>query len=692
MADFDNDTLTDALRALTGRPDAAFRDGQREAITALVHHRARVLVVQRTGWGKSAVYFLSTHLLRQKGLGPTLLISPLLALMRNQIEAAERLGLRCMTINSSSSTTIGELRNRLREDTVDLLLVSPERLANPEFADEIMPLVGARPGLIVIDEVHCISDWGHDFRPDYRRIGRLVDRLAGSDVPILGCTATANDRVVQDVAAQLGAELTTFRGPLRRDGLALSTVRLDRQAARLAWLAETIPDLHGSGIVYCLTVRDVQNVADWLRSNGVAAEAYYGDLGDASRLEAEHKLQTNELKVLVATTALGMGYDKPDLSFVIHFQSPGSPVAYYQQVGRAGRALDRSRGVLLRGLEDEDIQNYFIERAFAADYIVNDVLKAFERFDGPVSAIRVQNMVNVGWGTLELVLKQLDVDGALRRTSGQTYERTLQPWDYPTARVEEVTTARRREQQAMIDYFATNDCRMRFLANLLDDPAEEPCGLCDNCRGESDSRELAVELVAEAERFLRKRPIEIVGKKMFYDDATGSRRKIPQAERLESGGALAISGDAGWGQLVRDGKQRDDHFDDRLIDALADMIRDWNPYPDPAWITAVPSLRRPTLVSSLAERLANQLGLPYLPLVGKIEERPPQKGQQNSAHQQRNVQDAFAVLGEVPSTPVLLVDDIVDSGWTMTEVGRVLRRAGAGPVYPVALASSAGRD
>jgi ATP-dependent DNA helicase RecQ len=282
-----------------------------------------VLVVQRTGWGKSAVYFLTTHLLRSEGLGPTLLISPLLALMRNQIDAAERLGLRCQTVNSASNTTVRELEGALQRDEVDLLVISPERLANPEFADTIVPLVGRRPGLIVIDEVHCISDWGHDFRPDYRRIGRIVDGLAGSSVPVLGCTATANDRVVQDVAVQLGAELTTFRGPLRRDGLALSTLRLDRQAERLAWLAEVLPEMDGSGIVYCLTVRDVQNVADWLRSQGIEAEAYFGSLGDDARLEAERRLQANEIKVLVATTALGMGYDKPDLGFVVHFQSPG---------------------------------------------------------------------------------------------------------------------------------------------------------------------------------------------------------------------------------------------------------------------------------------------------------------------------------------------------------------------------------
>ena len=417
----DSDPLLDALRRLTARPDAEFRHDQREAIEALVNDRSRVLVVQRTGWGKSAVYFLTTHLLRQQGLGPTLLISPLLALMRNQIEAATRLGLRCMTVNSADNTTVHELADALRDDAVDLLVISPERLANPDFANKVMPLVGGRPGLIVIDEVHCISDWGHDFRPDYRRIGRMVDRLAGTQVPILGCTATANDRVVHDVAVQLGAELTTFRGPLRRDGLALAAVPLDRQAERLAWLAETVPTLEGSGIVYCLTVRDVQNVAEWLRSQGIAADGYWGGLDNDDRLAAEQRLKSNETKVLVATTALGMGYDKPDLSFVVHFQSPGSPVAYYQQVGRAGRALERSVGVLLRGLEDEEIQDYFIERAFAQEHLIRDVVAVFERAGEPLSLIRVQTELNVKIGVLELVVKQLDVDGALTRVGPTTY-------------------------------------------------------------------------------------------------------------------------------------------------------------------------------------------------------------------------------------------------------------------------------
>src|SRR6056297_1226625 len=688
----DTDPLLAALRRLTGRPDAEFREGQRAAIEALVDDHDRVLVVQRTGWGKSAVYFLSTHLLREQGFGPTLLISPLLALMRNQIEAAERLGLRCETINSASATTVHQLQAALERDEVDLLLISPERLANPEFADKIMPIVGRRPGLIVIDEVHCISDWGHDFRPDYRRIGRIVDRLAGSSVPILGCTATANDRVVADVAEQLGATLTTFRGPLRRDGLALSTLRLDRPAERLAWLATTIPELDGSGIIYCLTVRDVENVSSFLLGQGIEVAGYHGSLAPDERVQAESKLQRNEIEALVATTALGMGYDKPDLGFVVHFQSPGSPVAYYQQVGRAGRALDRSVGVLLRGQEDEQIQDWFIERAFAEDHLVNDIVEAFDSFDGPVPLLRVQARVNVKIGVLELVVKQLDVDGVLERVGGTTYQRTLLPWEYPARRVAEVTAARRLEQQSMVDYFHTADCRMRYVANLLDDPSTHDCGICDNCTGRTMSRALDVELVAEAEQFLLHRPIELAPRKMAIDSATGSRRKIPDGEQLPSGRVLSMWGDAGWGQLVRSGKTVDGRFDARLVDALVELIDEWDPQPRPEWLTWVPSWRHPDLVPQFASQLAERLGIAPIELVARIHDRPAQKTQHNAAHQQRNVEGTFDLVATPPSTPGLLVDDVVDSTWTVTEIGRLLGRAGAPLVYPVALASSAGRD
>ncbi len=421
-----DDRLLGALRTLTGRDDATFREHQRDAVEALVDHH-RVLVVQRTGWGKSAVYFLATHLLRQQGLGPTLLISPLLALMRNQIEAATRLGLRCMTVNSSAKTTVDELADALNTESLDLILVSPERLANPEFAAKVMPMLEERPGMMVIDEVHCISDWGHDFRPDYRRIGRMLDefgRSAGVRVPILGCTATANLRVVDDVAEQLGAELTTFRGALGRSGLGLGVVDLPAQPERLVWLAERLGSIPGSGIIYCLTIRDTLAVSDFLQSRGFDVAAYSGATESDEREELERRLQANELKALVATSALGMGYDKPDLGFVIHFQMPGSPIAYYQQVGRAGRALAESAAILLVGQEDLRIQDHFINRAFPAPEKVDEVLAILDAAGGPVGIRNIAAEVNLTWGDIESILKQLDVEGTVRRIKGQSYERT----------------------------------------------------------------------------------------------------------------------------------------------------------------------------------------------------------------------------------------------------------------------------
>ncbi|MDG0975305.1 RecQ family ATP-dependent DNA helicase [Ilumatobacter sp.] len=675
-----HDPMLEALRSLTGRPDADFRPDQRAAIEALAERRDRVLVVQRTGWGKSAVYFLATHLLRQQQFGPSLLISPLLALMRNQIDAAERLGLRCMTVNSSSATTVDELSARLEADDVDLVLVSPERLANPDFAGKAMPILGRRPGLVVIDEVHCISDWGHDFRPDYRRIGRLIANFGDGNVPVLGCTATANSRVVEDVAQQLGASITTYRGQLGRDGLALSAVRLPRQAERLAWLAEHLAELPGSGIIYCLTIRDVENVTSWLRRQGHDVAGYTGATISDDREEMERRLQANDLKALVATSALGMGYDKPDLGFVVHFQMPGSPVAYYQQIGRAGRALEHSQALLLCGKEDVNIQDYFIDAAFPDPQDVDAVLAILDEAAGPVSLRDIATNVDVKWTQIELVLKQLDVEGVVRRVKGQSYERTLTPWIYPHERVAGVTDARRWEQQLMFDYADTSGCRMRFLTDLLDDDMAGGCGICDNCRGEMLQPSTSSTLIADAEAFLRNRPLMIEPRK----------QSIPISERNQQGRTLAHWGDSGWGPMVQQGR-RDGHFADELVDAMAEMITEWAPSPAPEWVAAVPSDRTTSLVPGFAARVAARLGLVFVPLLERAAERPPQVEMQNSPHQSANVVGAFT-LGEPPMPgPVLLIDDLVDSGWTLTETGRLLSRSGSGPVYPLVLAISTGR-
>ncbi len=624
-------------------------------------------------------------MLRDRGFGPTLLVSPLLALMRNQIAAAEKMGVRAVTINSSNTSDWDRLIEGLERGESDLLLISPERLANQRFRRDVLPVVGGRSGLLVIDEAHCISDWGHDFRPDYQRLVRVLDLLPPG-APVLCCTATANDRVVNDVTSQLGSEFAAVRGPLGREGLELHALALPEPARRLSWLAEVVPSLAGTGIIYCLTVSDTERVALWLQQRGVDAVSYSGATDNDRRQDIEQRLLDNQVKVVVATSALGMGFDKPDLAFVIHYQSPGSPIAYYQQVGRAGRGLTQSFGILLSGAEDSSIQDYFVRTAFPAQVDAERVVDLLESATAPISRNALMEAVNMRVKALDLLLKSLEVDGAIER-DGRGWVRTLRPWKFDLDRVQSVTALRRSEQQQMVDYRTSAGCRMQLLRNYLDDDTGGPCGICDTCSTQSFERDLPPELVQQAVNFLRGRTISIEPRKQVVGGA-----KIPVDERAEPGRALCIWSDGGWGDLVRDNKNMASHFDDRLVRAAAQLVPLWNPDPAPEWVTYVPSQRHPELVPDFARRLASTLGLPCMAAVSKVRETAQQKTMQNSMQQHSNVSGAFAAIEELRSGPVLLVDDTVDSRWTLTEVARVLRRAGTGPVLPLVLADTAGRS
>jgi len=681
----------DLLRRLTGRLDAEFRDGQLEAITQIVERRGRVLCVQRTGWGKSAVYFVATAMLREagQGAGPTILVSPLIALMRNQLEAAAALGIHAATVNSSNREDWAETFERIDAGEVDLLLLSPERLANPQFRANVLPELVKTSGLLVIDEAHCISDWGHDFRPDYRRIAGLVGRLPET-AAVLCTTATANDRVIADVEEQLGAgeDLITIRGTLDRPSLRLEVCDMPTQAERMAWLATYVPQLPGSGIVYCLTVRDTLNVTNWLDSQGIECEAYSGKVESDERIEIERKLLANEVKCVVATSALGMGYDKPDLGFVVHFQGPGSPIAYYQQVGRAGRGLAEADAVLLRGAEDRDVQDFFIKSAFPPPELVATAMGMFEAADRPLSVGALMNEINLGKGRMELMLKQLEVEGALNKVRGG-WERSRREWVYDEERIRAVTAARRAEQKAMEAYGRDGRCLMQALREELDDPGAEPCGRCALCTEPKFAGELDRKLSLRAIAMLRERPIEIEPRRST-PTAVGGFKKVPREEQLEPGRALCLLNDAGWGRLVAQGKFEDEHFSDDLVEAAAALYESWKPEPRPTWVTAVPSLRHPELVPNFAERLAKAIGLPYAAAVKVAKKTRPQNQMENSRQQFLNVQGAFAVDREacLPGS-VLLVDDTVDSKWTLSEGGRELRRAGVVSVVPLVLAGSA---
>jgi ATP-dependent DNA helicase RecQ len=548
----------EVLRRLAGE-HAVLRADQWRAIEALVVDRRRVLCVQRTGWGKSAVYFVATALLRDgvtaapgdPPAGPTVIVSPLLALMRNQVEAAARAGIRARTINSANLDEWGEITAEIRDGAVDVLLISPERLNNPDFRDNVLPGLAASTGLLVVDEAHCVSDWGHDFRPDYRRLRTFLAGLP-ERTPVLATTATANARVTTDVAEQLGDALV-LRGPLDRDSLRLAVLQLPDPTHRLAWLADHLDRLPGSGIVYTLTVAAATEAAEFLRSRGFPVASYTGQVEDADRRAAEQDLLDNKIKALVATSALGMGFDKPDLGFVIHLGAPPSPIAYYQQVGRAGRAVEHAEVVLLPGAEDAAIWRYFASLAFPPQEQVRAVLAALAT-DRPLSTQALEPMVDLRRARLELMLKVLDVDGAVRRTRGG-WVATGEPWTYDGARLRRVAEARTAEQDAMVEYAAVASCRMEYLRRCLDDPDATACGRCDNCAGPLLDAQVSATSLAAAQTFLGRPGVEIAPKKLWPTGlaAVGVplKGRIGPAEQILPGRAVGRLSDLGWGNRLR---------------------------------------------------------------------------------------------------------------------------------------------
>jgi ATP-dependent DNA helicase RecQ len=703
------------LRALAGG-SARLREDQWTAISALVADHRRALVVQRTGWGKSAVYFIATSLLRARGAGPTVIVSPLLALMRNQIEAAGRAGIHARTVNSANTEEWESVYADVAKGAVDVLLVSPERLNNPSFRDQVLPRLTAAAGLIVIDEAHCISDWGHDFRPDYRRIRTLLQELP-ANVPVLATTATANARVTRDVAEQLGAGLRTggaaddgdvlvLRGPLDRESLRLAVVSLPTAQRRLAWLAGRLSsgELPGSGIIYTLTVAAAYETAAFLRDQGIAVAAYSGKDDQDARLRAEDDLLANRVKALVATSALGMGFDKPDLGFVIHLGAPQSPVAYYQQIGRAGRGVERAEVVLLPGHEDRDIWAYFASLAFPPERQVRAALAALDEAARALSTAALETRVDLSRGRLESMLKVLDVDGAVRRVSGG-WESTRQPWAYDAGRYERVAQARASEQQAMLDYEAGDGCRMEFLRRSLDDPAAAPCTRCDNCTGQRWSADVPDANVAAARDRLLRPGVEVEPRRMWPSgmkdlgiaEASG---KIPASQVAAAGRAVGRLTDIGWGTTLRSllaEHASDGPVPEQVVSAVIKVLAAWEWDERPAGVVSMPSLSRPVLIGSLGDRIASIGRLPYLGSLSYASPDGAGPRRHNSAQRLSALWSALTVSSTLRESlrngepgPVLLIDDRIETGWTMTVAAKRLREAGAPAVLPLALAVTTG--
>ncbi|MFC9281895.1 RecQ family ATP-dependent DNA helicase [Streptomyces collinus] len=691
---------------------ARLREDQWRAIEALVADRRRALVVQRTGWGKSAVYFVATSLLRARGSGPTVIVSPLLALMRNQVEAAARAGIHARTINSANTEEWDTVQDEIAAGEVDVLLVSPERLNNPDFRDQVLPKLSAATGLLVVDEAHCISDWGHDFRPDYRRLRTMLGDLPPG-VPVLATTATANARVTADVAEQLGtggaSDALVLRGALDRDSLSLGVLRLPDAAHRMAWLADHLDDLPGSGIVYTLTVAAAEEVTTFLRQRGHAVTSYTGKTENADRQQAEDDLLANRVKALIATSALGMGFDKPDLGFVVHLGSPSSPIAYYQQVGRAGRGVEHAEVLLLPGKEDEAIWEYFASLAFPSEDLVRRTLDVLARADRPLSLPALEPLVELRRSRLETMLKVLDVDGAVKRVKGG-WIATGQPWSYDADRYAWVARQRKAEQQAMREYASTTDCRMEFLQRQLDDEGAKPCGRCDNCAAPRFTADTTTAALDAARVDLGRAGVEVEPRRMWPTGlpAIGIELKgrIPAGELASPGRALGRLSDIGWGNRLRPlfaPQAADGPVPDDVARAVVDVLADWakgpggwasgapDAQPRPMGVVTVASRTRPALIQSLGARIA-EIG--RLPLLGSVAyagdaSRLPRS---NSAQRLKALDGALTVPPDLAAAlaeargPILLVDDFTETGWTLAGASRLLRRGGASAVLPLVLA------
>ncbi|CAM3332388.1 RecQ family ATP-dependent DNA helicase [Stackebrandtia soli] len=679
------------LRRLAG-DTATLRDAQWTSIDALVNDHRRVLLVQRTGFGKSAVYFTATALLRRAGAGPTLIVSPLLALMRNQIAAAEAAGITAHTINSGNIEQWDDVAALIADGRIDVLLVSPERLNNPQFRDELLPKLATECGMLVVDEAHCISDWGHDFRPDYRRLRTFLEELPPS-VPVLATTATANARVSADIAEQLDrddAPSLVLRGGLDRESLHLSVASLADNDARIAWLDERLHTLPGSGIIYTLTVAAAEEIAAFLTSRGHTVAAYTGKTEGAEREQLEADLLADRVKALIATSALGMGFDKPNLGFVVHVGAPSSPVAYYQQVGRAGRACDRAEVILLPGAEDTAIWRYFASLSFPGPDAVHDTLRVLSAADGPMSTAAIETRVDLRRARLEMMLKVLDVDGAVRRVKGG-WTATGRPWHHDAPRYERVAAARDHEQHRMLAYIDHTGCRLEFLRRELDDDTAVACGRCDNCTGVTTDNAVSTAAV-DAARDAMHRPGVALPPRRMWPTAMKSIG-VELAGRLaaditaEPGRALGRLSDIGWGGPLRGVIDGAEPVSDAMYAAIVQVLAgwDWNERPDT--VISMGSRTRGALVNGLATRIAatgRMTDAGILRRIGDPTRRRPDGT--NSAQRLREVVDTFAVDTDVTGARVLLVDDLYDSGWTMTTAAATLRRAGATSVYPFALA------
>lgn len=683
----------EALITIYGE-NASFREGQYEAIEATLTNR-RTLVVQKTGWGKSLVYFISAKLVE----GITVIISPLLILMENQREAADKMGLRCLVLNSTVRTAADrrEIIKKLKAGDCDIFFTTPETL----YSKEVQSLIpNLNIGLFVIDECHCISDWGHDFRLEYGSLSRIISMLP-ENVGVLGTTATANDRVIEDLKKQFGNDVYVSRGSLTRESLHIEILKLETTAERYSWIRENIIKLPGAGIIYCLTRRDCENLSNYLNGYGIASRPYYSsaeleiqdpETGMTYNETTEKLFMDNQIKAIVATIKLGMGYDKEDIGFVIHFQRPSSLVAYYQQIGRAGRKEGtEAYCYMMTGKEDREVNEYFINNAFPTEEQEKGVIKALEQHPEGIKLRELYRYSNISQKALDKTIMFLLNQGIIYRDEYKKYHRSLNPYSYKGDYYEVVKKTKMQELKAMDQYLEEEGCLSKYVVNSLNDYTAKDCGKCHNCLGTTilEGVEMpSIETVIETQEWLNRVFIAITPRKRWPDNDNTFDNSATISNPNKEGVALAKYGDAGYGAMVAHDKYYADAYREDLIDKTVDVLSSYINDADVNAITSIPSGRNKK-INTFAKEVARRLGIPHLDLLCVTGEGDQQKRMQNSYFQYKNAAEKMALVsGASAPRSIILIDDVVDSKWTLTVAGALLSKAGASNIIPFCLADS----
>jgi len=654
-----------------------FHPGQRDIIEQLVMGK-RLLVIQRTGWGKSLCYQMASlyypHL--------TLVFSPLKALMRDQ----------CQRCNDSYGITAGIVSSEFSQEEnratlaqavegqLNILFIAPERLDNADWQSSVPHM---RISMIVIDEAHCISTWGHDFRPHYQRIVRLLSALP-ANIPVLGLTATANARVEQDVLGQMGASTQVIRGTMWRPNLYLNVVELRGDREKLAYLAEFLPRLPGTGIIYTATKHDAEMVAAFLQQQGVQAEYYHARREEDVRQDIEQKFMANQYKVICSTNALGMGIDKPDIRFVIHYQIPASPIHYYQEIGRAGRDRKVSWCVLLFDAPDLAIQEHFIRSAKPEARCYEFVMSLLQVI--PQGLHDLMRLTGYAQNVVEHVLFDLQEQHLIERnTKESTYAAVPGLVKVDFSAYDAVREQKQRELKDMQAYAQLRACYMEYLTAYLGDAPGYTCRTCGNCRSSNFPIIKYPERIhTAAVRFLEEEYLPRIEKR------GGERRP-----EHEAGWSLSYHGGTRVGRLVRGSKYEDaGPFPLSLVMRAVEVIRTRYPLEEINGIVSVPPTKSGALVESFAHQVAERLELEYIPVIAKVRETYEQKSLSNWVQKKENVKAAFTVREpeQVVGRAFLLIDDIYDSGYMLREVGRTLMQAGAKAVYPFTITRTAHSD